>query len=299
MRSLPAGFPKLMVSTLASGDTRPFVGTKDIAMLYPIVDIAGLNRLSRRILGNAAAAIAGMANREETEDRGAKPLIAATMFGVTTPCVTVARRILEQSSFEVLVFHATGAGGEAMEGLIADGYVAGVLDVTTTELADELAGGVMSAGPHRLEAAARQGIPQVVCPGAIDMVNFGPLDSVPEKYRQRRLYIHNANVTLMRTTPAECAELGRITAEKLNRARGPVVFLMPLRGVSAIDSAGLPFSWPEADRSYLDALKANLDPRIRVAEVDAHINDEAFAGNAAHCLLELLEQSQGRDAQTV
>ncbi|PYV21908.1 MAG: hypothetical protein DMG24_18280 [Acidobacteria bacterium] len=299
MRSLPAGFPKLMVSTLASGDTRPFVGTKDIAMLYPIVDIAGLNRLSRRILGNAAAAIAGMVNREETEDRGAKPLIATTMFGVTTPCVTVARRILEQSGFEVLVFHATGAGGEAMEGLIADGYVAGVLDITTTELADELVGGVMSAGPHRLEAAARQGIPQVVCPGAIDMVNFGPLDSVPEKYRQRRLYIHNANVTLMRTTPAECAELGRITAEKLNRTRGPVVFLMPLRGVSAIDSAGLPFSWPEADRSYLDALKANLDPRIRVAEVDAHINDEAFARNAAHCLLELLEQSQGRDAQTV
>jgi len=290
---LPAGFPKLMVSTLASGDTRPFVGTKDIAMLYPIVDLAGLNWLSRRILGNAAAAITGMVNQEETEDRGAKPLIAATMFGVTTPCVTVARRILEQSGFEVLVFHATGAGGEAMEGLIADGYFAGVLDITTTELADELAGGVMSAGPHRLEAAARQGIPQVVCPGAIDMVNFGPLDSVPEKYRQRRLYIHNANVTLMRTTPAECAELGRITAEKLNRTRGPVVFLMPLRGVSAIDSAGLPFSWPEADRSYLDALKANLDPRIRVAEVDAHINDEAFARNAANCLLELLEQSQG------
>ena len=180
-----------------------------------------------------------------------------------------------------------------MEGLIADGYFAGVLDITTTELADELAGGVMSAGPHRLEAAARQGIPQVVCPGAIDMVNFGPLDSVPEKYRQRRLYIHNANVTLMRTTPAECAELGRITAEKLNRTRGPVVFLMPLRGFSAIDSAGLPFSWPEADRSYIDALKANLDPRIRVAEVDAHINDEAFARNAANCLLELLEQSQG------
>ena len=299
MRPLPAGFPKLMVSTLASGDTRPFVGTKDIAMLYPIVDIAGLNRLSRQILGNAAAAIAGMVNREETEDRGAKPLIAATMFGVTTPCVTVARRILEQSGFEVMVFHATGAGGEAMEGLIAEGYVAGVLDITTTELADELAGGVMSAGPHRLEAAARQGIPQVVCPGAIDMVNFGPLDSVPEKYRQRRLYIHNANVTLMRTTPAECAELGRITAEKLNRTRGPVVFLMPLRGFSAIDSAGLPFSWPEADRSYIDALKANLDPRIRVGEVDAHINDEAFARNAANCLLELLEQSQGRDAQTV
>jgi uncharacterized protein (UPF0261 family) len=296
MRSLPAGFPKVMVSTLASGDTRPFVGTKDIAMLYPIVDIAGLNRLSRRILGNAAAAIAGMVNQEDAEDREAKPLIAATMFGVTTPCVTLARRILEQNGFEVLVFHATGAGGQAMEGLIADGYVAGVLDITTTELADELAGGVMSAGPHRLEAAARKGIPQVVCPGAIDMVNFGPLDSVPEKYRQRRLYVHNANVTLMRTTPAECAELGRITAEKLNRAQGPVAFLMPLRGVSAIDSTGLPFSWPEADRSYLDALKANLDPRIRLVEVDAHINDQDFARAAASCLLELMKQPQGRDA---
>ena len=296
MRSLPAGFPKVMVSTLASGDTRPYVGTKDIAMLYPIVDIAGLNRLSRRILGNAAAAIAGMVNQEDAEDREAKPLIAATMFGVTTPCVTMARRILEQNGFEVLVFHATGAGGQAMEGLIADGYVAGVLDITTTELADELAGGVMSAGPHRLEAAARKGIPQVVCPGAIDMVNFGPLDSVPEKYRQRRLYVHNANVTLMRTTPAECAELGRITAEKLNRAQGPVAFLMPLRGVSAIDSTGLPFSWPEADSSYLDALKANIDPRIRLVEVDAHINDEDFARDAASCLLELMKQPQGRSA---
>ncbi|HEY6292386.1 MAG TPA: Tm-1-like ATP-binding domain-containing protein [Terriglobia bacterium] len=299
MRLLPAGFPKLMVSTLASGDTRPFVGTKDIAMLYPIVDIAGLNRLSRRILGNAAAAIAGMVNQEVIDDRGSKPLIAATMFGVTTPCVTVARRILEQSGFEVLVFHATGAGGEAMEGLIADGYVAGVLDITTTELADELAGGVMSAGPHRLEAAARQGIPQVVCPGAIDMVNFGPFDSVPERYRQRRLHVHNANVTLMRTTPEECALLGRITAEKLNSARGPVVFLMPLRGVSAIDSTSLPFSWPEADQSYLDALKANLAPRIRLAEIDAHINDEAFARNAANCLLDLLKLPQGREAQAM
>jgi uncharacterized protein (UPF0261 family) len=299
MRSLPAGFPKVMVSTLASGDTRPYVGTKDIAMLYPIVDIAGLNRLSRRILGNAAAAIAGMVNQKDTEDREARPLIAATMFGVTTPCVTMARRILEQNGFEVLVFHATGTGGQAMEGLIADGYVAGVLDITTTELADELAGGVMSAGPHRLEAAAMKGIPQVVCPGAIDMVNFGPLDSVPEKYRQRRLYVHNANVTLVRTTPAECAELGRITAEKLNRAQGPVAFLMPLRGVSAIDSTGLPFSWPEADRSYLDALKANLDPRIRLVEVNAHINDEGFARDAASCLLELMKQPQGRGAQTV
>ena len=294
MRSLPAGFPKVMVSTLASGDTRPYVGTKDIAMLYPVVDIAGLNLLSRRILANAAAAITGMVLQEETECREvSKPLVAATMFGVTTPCVTIARRILEQRGFEVLVFHATGAGGQAMEDLIADGYVAGVLDVTTTELADELAGGVMSAGPHRLEAATEKGIPQVVCSGAIDMVNFGPLDSVPEKYRKRRLYVHNPNVTLMRTTPEECAELGRITAEKLNRARSSVVFLMPLRGVSAIDAGGLPFWWPQADRCYLDALKANLNARVQLVEVDAHINDEAFARAAANALLELLKEPGG------
>jgi len=299
MRSLPAGFPKVMVSTLASGDTRPYVGTKDIAMLYPVVDIAGLNLLSRRILGNAAAAIAGMVTQQETESHEDKPLIAATMFGVTTPCVTVARHTLEQRGFEVLVFHATGAGGQAMEGLIADGYVAGVLDVTTTELADELAGGVMSAGPHRLEAAAVAGIPQVVCPGAIDMVNFGPLHAVPERYRERRLYVHNPNVTLMRTTPEECAELGRITAEKLNRARGPVVFLMPLRGVSAIDAAGLPFWWPEADSRYLNVVKANLNSRIRLVEVDAHINDEGFAQTAANTLLELMKESAGRGAHAV
>ena len=294
MRSLPAGFPKVMVSTLASGDTRPFVGTKDIAMIYPIVDIAGLNRLSRRILGNAAAAIVGMVNQETVEDQDARPLIAATMFGVTTPCVTAARRILEQQGYEVLVFHATGTGGQAMEDLIADGYVSGVLDVTTTELADELAGGVLSAGPHRLEAAGQKGVPQVVCPGAIDMVNFGPLDCVPEKYKDRRLNVHNANVTLMRTTPEECAQLGRITAQKLNRALGPVVFLMPLRGVSAIDTEGAPFFWPEADRSYLEALKSNLDLRIRLVEVDAHINDPDFALQAANELSGLMDQHRLR-----
>jgi len=289
MRSLPAGVPKVMVSTLASGDTRPFVGTKDIVMIYPIVDIAGLNRLSRRVLGNAAAAICGMVSQELPETGAAKPLIAATMFGVTTPCVTAARRLLEQSGCEVLVFHATGTGGMAMEELIADGYIAGVLDITTTELADELAGGVMSAGPRRLEAAGNKGLPQVVCPGAIDMVNFGPLDSVPENYRSRRLYVHNANVTLMRTTPEESAQLGRMTAGKLNRAAGEVVFLMPLRGVSAIDAEGMPFWWPEADQAYLQALKSALAPRIRLLELDAHINDESFSRAAAAVLLELMK----------
>jgi uncharacterized protein (UPF0261 family) len=293
MRSLPAGFPKVMVSTLASGDTRPFIGTKDIVMMYPIVDIAGLNRLSRRILGNAAAAIVGMVNQESAEAAGTKPLIAATMFGVTTPCVTTARKLLEESGCEVMVFHATGTGGMAMEELISDGYIAGVLDITTTELADELAGGVMSAGPQRLEAAGKKGIPQVVCPGAIDMVNFGPLSSVLEKYRGRRLHVHNANVTLMRTSPEECAALGRLTAEKLNRATGDVVFLMPLRGVSAIDAEGMPFWWPEADQSYLDALKSSLNPRVRLVELDAHINNESFSAAAATALLELMKLREG------
>jgi len=292
MQALPAGFPKVIVSTVASGNTRPYVGTKDIAMLHSIVDIAGLNRLSRRILANAAAAITGMVVQEEIENNEERPLIGATMFGVTTPCVTAARQILEQQGFEVLVFHATGTGGRAMEELINDDYFAGVLDITTTELADELAGGVLSAGPHRLEAAASKGVPQVVCPGAIDMVNFGPLDSVPERYKQRKLYVHNPTVTLMRTTPEECAALGRITAEKLNLARGSVHVLIPLRGFSAIDSAGQPFYWPEADRSYLEALKKRLASKIQLVEIDAHINDEIFAREAANTLLEAIKKTE-------
>jgi uncharacterized protein (UPF0261 family) len=289
MRALPVGFPKVMVSTLASGDTRPYVGTKDIVMIHSVVDIAGLNVLSRRILGNAAAAVAGMVKHEEATAKESKPLIAATMFGVTTPCVTAARKILEDQGFEVLVFHATGSGGLAMESLIADGYIDGVLDITTTELADELAGGVMSAGPSRLEVAGNKSIPQVVCPGAIDMINFGPFDSVPAKYQGRLLYRHNPNVTLMRTTPEECAELGRITAEKLNRARGPAAFYMPLRGVSAIDVPGAAFHSPDADKCYLDALKAHLKSTIRLVEVDANINDEVFAKQVAEALLEFMQ----------
>ncbi len=289
MRALPVGFPKLMVSTLASGNTRPYVGTKDILMLYSVVDIAGLNIISRQILDNAAAAISGMLRHSGTiRAESDKPLIAATMFGVTTPCVTKARQIVEERGYEVLVFHATGTGGEALEGLIADGFISGVLDITTTELADELVGGVLSAGPHRLEAAGSKGIPQVVCPGAIDMVNFGPMETVPSKFKARRLYEHNATVTLMRTTPEECAQLGQITAEKLNRAKGSVAFVMPLKGVSAIDVAGGPFYWPEADAAYLKTLKNNLDPRIHLIEVDAHINDERFSTELAHVMLGFL-----------
>lgn len=290
MQALPVGVPKVMVSTLASGDTRPYVGTKDIAMIYSVVDISGLNRLSRRILGNAARAVAGMVKTggdEATED---KPLITATMFGVTTPCVTMAREYLESRGYEVLVFHATGSGGRAMEGLIEDGFISGVLDITTTEWCDELVGGVLSAGPHRLEAAGKKGIPQVVSVGALDMVNFGPPETVPGKFAGRSFYQHNPTVTLMRTTPAECAELGRIIAEKLNAATGPTVLALPLKGVSMIDAEGKAFYDPEADAALFNALRQNLRPEIQLVELDNHINDREFALAMARILEELLDK---------
>ncbi len=295
MRALPCGFPKLMVSTLASGDIKPFVGTTDICMMPSVLDIAGLNHVSRRIISNAAGAICGMVTLEPASAADEKPAIAATMFGVTTPCVTAARRSLEERGYEVLVFHATGTGGQAMERLVEDGAFRAVLDMTTTELADELVGGVMSAGPHRLEAAGRKGIPQLVCPGAIDMVNFGSRETVPAQFRGRTLYVHNPSVTLMRTTPEECAEIGRITAIKLNRAIGPVTVLIPLRGVSAIDKVGGPFYSQEALNSYRSALKTSLSPNIRLVELDAHINDEKFALVAA----DLLAQALGDSIETI
>jgi uncharacterized protein (UPF0261 family) len=291
MRGLPYGFPKLMVSTVASGDVKAYVGISDICMMPSVLDIAGLNHLSRLIIGNAAGAICGMVAKEPVSAVDQKPTIAATMFGVTTPCVTAARHALEQEGYEVLVFHATGSGGQAMEQLIEDGAIRAVLDINTTELADQLVGGVFSAGPHRLEAAARKGIPQVVCPGAIDMVNFGAIDTVPAQFRDRNLYIHNPSVTLMRTTPEECAEIGRMTAAKLNNATGPVTVLIPLQGVSAIDKVGGPFYSPEALEAYRQALKASLSPTVHLVELDAHINDEAFALAAADLLTESLGAS--------
>ncbi len=287
MRALPVGFPKMMVSTLASGDTRPYVGIKDITMMYSVVDIAGLNRLSRRILANAAAAACAMAEAELPSE-AEKPLIAATMFGVTTPCVNKAREILEDNGFEVLVFHATGSGGRAMEDLVESGFISGVLDITTTEWADELVGGVLSAGARRLEAAGKKGIPQVVAPGALDMVNFGPPDTVPDRFKDREFYQHNPTVTLMRTTKEENRDLGRIIAEKLSAARGPTTFLYPRKGVSAIDREGQPFHDPEADEAFIRSLKAAISPNVRVVEMDNHINDEEFAVAAARSLMEKL-----------
>lgn len=284
MRALPVGVPKVMVSTVASGQVEPYVGVSDLTMMYPVVDIAGLNRISRRVLANAVGAICGMLDREvpEGDDR---PLIAATMFGVTTPCVDRVRQCCDAAGFEVLVFHANGSGGRAMEALIRAGFIAGVADVTTTEWADELAGGMLGAGPERLDGAVRAAIPQVVSVGALDMVNFGPRDTVPERFRGRRLHVHNPSVTLMRTTPAECAELGRILAEKLNGATAPVTLLLPLRGVSALDREGQPFFDPEADAALFDAIRAHVGPAVTLVELDLHINDPDFADAVAGRLL--------------
>jgi uncharacterized protein (UPF0261 family) len=290
MRALPIGVPKVMVSTVASGDTRAYVGAKDIAMIYSVVDVAGINRISAAILTNAAGAIVGMVEAEPPARAADRPLLAASMFGNTTALVDRARKTLEDAGYEVLVFHATGSGGQTMESLIADGFIQGVLDVTTTEWADELAGGVFSAGPTRLEAAARRGIPAVVAPGCLDMVNFMGVETVPEKYRGRNLYKWNPNVTLMRTTPEENRRLGEIIAGKLNGSTGPVKVLLPLKGVSQLDSEGNPFWSPEADRALFDALKANLRADIEVIELDANVNDPEFADRAAAELLAMVKR---------
>lgn len=288
MRALPVGVPKLMVSTVASGDTRPYVDAVDVTMMYSVVDIAGMNRLSERILANAAAGIAGMA-RAHADFRPAndrKPLVGATMFGVTTPAVNAARQRLEELGYEVLVFHATGTGGRSMEALIRDRYITASLDVTTTELADELVGGVFSAGPERLAAAGEMGIPQVVSLGALDMVNFGPMDTVPQQFQSRLLYRHNPTVTLMRTTPEENRELGRWIAQKLNAARGPLTLFVPLRGISMIATEDQVFHDPAADKALFAALREYLAPHVEVRETDTDINDPAFAHAMADALHE-------------
>jgi len=287
MRALPLGVPKVMVSTLASGDVRTFVGVKDIVMIPAIVDISGLNRISRGVFTRAAAAICAMVETD-VAPAADKPLVAASMFGNTTKCVEAARATIEQAGFEVLVFHATGTGGQTMEALVEAGQIAGVLDVTTTEWADELLGGVMSAGPTRLEAAARSGTPAVVAPGCLDMANFWQPDSVPARYRDRRLYFHNPNVTLVRTTPEENAELGRLMAEKINLSTGPVALYLPLGGVSVISAPGGPFHWPEADAALFQALKSHVRSDIHVHELDLTINDPAFAEAVSVGLLDLM-----------
>jgi uncharacterized protein (UPF0261 family) len=278
MQALPVGVPKLMVSTMAAGDTSDYVGGVDVMMMASVTDVAGINSISARILSNAAGAMAGMVQAPAPRLEGGRPLVAATMFGVTTPCVTRARAALEERGYEVLVFHATGTGGKAMEALVEGGLLSGVLDVTTTELCDDLVGGVLSAGPARLEAAGRAGVPQVVSLGALDMVNFGARDTVPPKFEDRNLYVHNPSVTLMRTTPEECAELGRRIARKLAAATGPVSLFVPLRGVSMIDAEGQPFHDPDADAALFDALREGLaGASVELIELDRNVNDDEFA----------------------
>lgn len=294
MRALPVGLPKIMVSTVASGDTRSYVGGSDICMMHSVVDIAGINQISTRILGNAAQAISAMAKgyKDSAGPFSGKPLIGASMFGVTTACVDVARSRLEELGYEVLVFHATGTGGQAMEALIASGLIQGVLDATTTELADELVGGVLSAGPDRLTAAGKHGVPQVVSLGALDMVNFGGRHTVPPQFEDRILLEHNPSVTLMRTTPDEAVELGRRIATRLNVAAGPTIVFIPRGGLSAVSEPGAPFHCPEADQALFESVVSNLNPHVTVVDQDVAINDPGFARSMAETLDRIIREQQ-------
>ena len=288
MRALPIGFPKVMVSTVASGNTASYVGTVDVVMMPAIVDVAGINRISRVIFENAAGAICGMvkaAEKRRQNPASGKPIVVASMFGNTTACVNEARRILEEAGYEVLVFHATGSGGRAMESLIESGMVAGVLDITTTEWADELVGGVLTAGSERLDAAAKARVPSIVVPGCLDMVNFGEPATIPAKFKGRTMYHHNPQVTLMRTTPAECAELGRILAEKVNKYTAPTTVLLPRKAISIISAQGQAFHDAAADTALFDGIKSHLKKGVPVIEMDAEINDPAFARACAEALL--------------
>lgn len=286
MRALPIGFPKLIVSTLAAGNVAPYLGTKDIVMMPSIVDVAGLNRLSRVIFSRAAGAICGMVAMP-VDATGSKPLVAASMFGNTTACVTEAKRILEEAGYEVLVFAATGTGGRSMESLIESGMVAGVLDLTTTEWADELVGGVLNAGPERMDAVAKADVPCVVAPGCLDMVNFGERPSVPEKFDGRKFYIHNPQVTLMRTTPEECAQLGRILSEKVNAFTAPAAVLIPKKAISVISAEGQAFYDPTADRALFSVIRDHA--KVEIVELDEEINSPVFARACAEKLLSLME----------
>jgi uncharacterized protein (UPF0261 family) len=288
MRALPTGVPKLMVSTLGGSDVSRFVGTRDIAFMPSVVDVAGLNQISRRIYANAAGAIAGMVTAELPDRAHDRPTVVASMFGNTTPAVDHARALLEARGYEVLVFHATGIGGRTMDGLIADGLVAGSLDITTTELADEVCGGIFSAGPERCLAASRAGVPAVLVPGCVDMATFGAFETVPERYRARTLYRWNPDVTLLRTDVEENRRIGRLLATAANAATGPVAVMLPLAGVSMLGAEGGAFRDPAADLACFDAIRADLRPGIQLIELDCTINDAAFSERAVEVLLELL-----------
>ncbi len=288
MRTLPVGVPKLMVSTVGGGDVSPYAGSKDITFMPSIVDVAGINRISRTIYANAAGAIAGMVSAERPESGEERPLVTASMFGNTTTAVGHAQGIVEAAGYEVLVFHATGTGGRTMEDLIADGYIVGSMDITTTELADTVCGGVFDAGAERCLAASRAGIPAMIVPGCVDMANFGGIETVPEAYRGRNLYQWNPDVTLLRTSVEENVRIGEMIAAAANEASAPVAIVLPLGGVSMLDSKGERFWDPEADGACFDAIRNNLRPDIPVIELDHNINDPAFSGSVAQTLLDML-----------
>ncbi len=288
MRALPVGLPKLMVSTIASGDIRHYVGPKDIVMMPSVVDVAGINRISGKIYTNAAAAISGMVLADPLPSAAEKPLVTASMFGNSTACVDRARAVLEQQGYEVLIFHATGTGGQTMESLIADGHIVGSLDITTTELADEVCGGGASAGPDRGMAASRAGVPAVIVPGCVDMANFGALDSLPKRYRDRNLYQWAPTATLLRTNIEENRRIGEMIAAVANAATAAVAIVLPLKGVSMLDSIGGAFWDPAANATCFDTIKSKLKPDIPVIELDNNINDPFFADTAANILLDML-----------
>jgi uncharacterized protein (UPF0261 family) len=292
MRALPLGVPKVCLSTVASGDVSAYVGTKDVIMIPSIVDVAGINRVSRIVFSRAAGAICGMVETDIPRVNEEKPVIATSMFGNTTPCVNACVKELSQEGYEVLVFHATGTGGKIMESLVNEGLVDAVLDITTTEWADTICGGVFDAGPERLDAPGLMGIPHLIVPGCVDMANFGAPDTVPTKYREakRTFYVWNPSVTLMRTNKEENEKMGRIFAEKANAAEAPVAFLIPLRGVSMLDADGQPFWDPEADRAMFNAIKSNVKKGIPVVEMNNNINDPEFAAKAVEMMLDLIRQ---------
>ncbi|MFT6181864.1 MAG: hypothetical protein ACI9NQ_001496 [Paracoccaceae bacterium] len=285
MRALPIGFPKLMVSTLASGNTAHYVGTKDITMMPSIVDVAGLNRISKTIFTRAAGAICGMVEATLTHDTD-KPLIVASMFGNTTDCLTIATKVLEEAGYEVLIFHATGTGGKTMESLIESGMVSGVLDLTTTEWADELLGATLTAGPSRMDAMTKARVPAVVGPGCLDMANYGERETLPPEHEGRNLYIHNPQVTLLRTNADECRELGRILAKKANANPAPTAIVIPRKAISIISAEGQPFHDAEADQALFNAIHEHA--RCEVIDLDEEINSKIFAEAAAHKLLSLI-----------
>jgi uncharacterized protein (UPF0261 family) len=295
MRNLPVGVPKFCVSTLAAGDISPFVGTKDIVMMPSIADVSGINRISRTILSRAAGAICGMVNSTVPEATSERPLIAASMFGNTTTCVDACREALDKAGYEVLVFHATGTGGRILESLANEKLVDAVLDITTTEWADELCGGILTAGPERLDCAGKSGLPQLIVPGCIDMCNFGSMASIPDRFKtgERNFYEWTPEVTLMRTTVEENRQLGQIFAAKANAATGPVAFLFPLKGVSMLDADGDRFCDRDADQAFFTAVRDNVREDIRVEEIDANINDREFSARAVEIMLELISEVDG------